>query len=84
MQLSQTGQIFSNFFLRFVNLDLILNIFKIRMTLITDAFLNLRISKDVVRKISKKSLFRGAFHKLHGKQLETLFKSERQHIYHIY
>ena len=37
------------FFLYFQNLDSILNIFKKKMTLIADIFLNLRILKDVVR-----------------------------------
>ena len=40
--------IFFFFFLRFWNLDSILNIFKENMTLIADVFLNLRTPKDVV------------------------------------
>ena len=40
-------------------------------------------SKNVVRKMSKKSLFRGHVHKLHGKRFQALFKSSRQHFYHI-
>ena len=38
-----------NLFLHFINLDSILNIFKERMTLIADVFLNLRTPKSVVR-----------------------------------
>ena len=34
--------------------------------------------------MSKKSHFRGSFEMLHGKQAETLSKSKRQHLYHIY
>ena len=34
--------------------------------------------------MSKKSCSRGPFHKWHGKPAETLLKSERQHLYHIY
>ena len=34
--------------------------------------------------MSKKSCFRGPFNKKHGKRAETLLKSERQHLYHIY
>ena len=49
------------FFLHFINLDSILNIFKKTMTLIADVFLNLRTPKNVLRKISKKSCFRGSF-----------------------
>ena len=42
-------KIFLIFFLHFRNLDSILNIFKKKMTLIADVFLNLRTPKDVVR-----------------------------------
>ena len=41
--------LFLNFFLRFVNLDSILNIFKTKMTVIADVFLNLGTRKNVVR-----------------------------------
>ena len=41
--------LFLNFFLRFVNLDSILNIFKKKMTLIAHLFLNLGSRKNVVR-----------------------------------
>ena len=34
--------------------------------------------------MSKKSRFRGTFDKWHGKRAETLLKSERQQLYHIY
>ena len=49
MQLSHKQKMFSNFFLHFFNLDLILNIFKKKMTLLSDIFLNLRTPKNVVR-----------------------------------
>ena len=49
MQLSHKQKMFSNFFLPFFNLDLILNIFKKKMTLFSDIFLNLRTPKNVVR-----------------------------------
>ena len=63
MKLSQKGKTFWDFLLNFLNLRSILNIFKIKMTLIADVFLNLRTPKNVVRKISKKSPFRGSFDK---------------------
>ena len=63
MQLSQKRKIFSNFFFTFVNLDSILNIFKNKMTVITDVFLNIRTPKDVVLYMSKNSCFRGPFDK---------------------
>ena len=34
--------------------------------------------------MSKESRFRRPFNKSHGKRVETLLKSERQHLYHIY
>ena len=40
---------FPNFFLHVRHLDSILNIFKKKMTLIADVFLNLRTPKNVVR-----------------------------------
>ena len=84
MHLSQKRKIFSQIFFHFRNLESILNIFKKNMTLIADVFLNLRTPKYVVREMSIKSRFRGLFDKGHGKRAETLLKSERQHLYHIY
>ena len=75
---------FVNIFLHFLNLERILHIFIKEMTLIADVFLNLRTPKYVVREMSKKSCFRGLFDKGHGKRTETLLKSERQYLYHIY
>ena len=75
---------FVKFFFYFRNVDSILNIFKKKMTLIAHAFLNWRTPTYVVREMSKNSHFRGPFDKWHGKWAETLFKSERQHLYHIY
>ena len=49
MELSQKWKKFSKFFLNFLNLDSILNIFPKKTTLIADVFLNLRTPKDVVR-----------------------------------
>ena len=54
------------------------------MTLIADVFPKLWTRKHVVKKISKMSPFRGPFNKQHGKGDQTLLKSERHHIYHIY
>ena len=49
MQLFQKRKIFSRFFLNFLNLDSILNIFKNKMTLIADIFSNLPTLKNVIR-----------------------------------
>ena len=75
---------FLDFFWHFGNLVSILNIFKKKMTLIADLFLNSRTPKVVVRQMSKKSSFRGSLDNWHDKKTEKLFKSERQQLYHIY
>ena len=54
------------------------------MTLIADLFLKLRTPENVVRYMSKKSRFKGPFDRQHGKRVQTLLRSERQHGYHIY
>ena len=53
------------------------------MTLIADLFPKLRTPKNVLRYMSKKSRFKGPFHKQHGKRIQTLLRSEPQHRYHI-
>ena len=63
MQLSQNEKHFLNFFLRFLNLDSILNNFKNKMTLAADVFFNLQTPKYVVRWVSKKAPFKGPFDK---------------------
>ena len=50
---------FLNFILHFINLDTIFNIFKKKMTLIADVFLNLQIPKNVVRGMFEKCRLRG-------------------------
>ena len=58
--------------------------FKKKMTLIAYLFLMLEPAKNVVRYMCKKSGFRLPFQKDQGKLVSTLFKFERQHLYHIY
>ena len=60
-----------------------MKILKKEMTLIADLFLKLRTPENVVRYISKKSRFKGPFDREHGKRVQTLLESERQHRYHI-
>ena len=50
----------------------------------TDVFSKLRTPKNVVRYSYKKSRFSIPFYKQHGKQAETLLKSEQQHRYYIW
>ena len=61
-----------------------MNIFKKKMTLITDVFPKLRTLKNLVRLKSKKSGLRKSFDKQHSKGAQTLLKFERQYLYHIY
>ena len=53
------------------------------MTLIADLFPILRTPKKGVRYISKKSYFKGPFDRHHGKRVQTMLQSEREHRYHI-
>ena len=59
-----------------------MKILKKEMTLIADLFLKLRTPENVVRYMSKKSRFKGPFDREHGKRVQTLLQSERQHRYH--
>ena len=47
-------------------------------------FWNYGLQKKRLNKISKKSTFRRSFDKRYGKADQTLLKSERHHISHIY
>ena len=54
------------------------------MTLIADIFPKLGTPKNVVKQLSKKSPIRGPFDKKHGKGDQTMLKSERHQLYHIF
>ena len=54
------------------------------MTLIADFFPKLRTPENVVSFKSKKSRFKGPFDRQHGKLVQTLFRSGKQHCYHIH
>ena len=53
------------------------------MTSIADLFPKLRTPKNVVRYMSKKSRFKRAFDRQHGKRVQTLLQSDPQHRYQI-
>ena len=53
------------------------------MTLLANLFPKLRTPEKGVRYMSKKSRFKGPFEWQHGKRVQTLLRSERQHAYHI-
>ena len=54
------------------------------MTLIADVFPKLRIQKDLVRSMPKKSLFKGSFEKQHGICAQTFLNCQGQFHYHNY
>ena len=53
------------------------------MTLLANLFPKLRTAENGVRYMSKKSRFKGPFDGQHGKRVQTLLQSDRQHCYHI-
>ena len=63
MQLSRKRKIFSQFVFAFSKFRLNFEHFQKEMTLLADAFLNLRSPRNVVREMSKKSRFRRSFEK---------------------
>ena len=71
MQLSKNHQFFS----AFLKCRKIFNTFKKIKTLRGDVFRKLRIPKNVVRYMSKKSHFRKPFDKQQGKWDQTVLKS---------
>ena len=54
------------------------------MTLITHVFPKSYIRKNVDNSMSKNTRLIGPFEKQHAKWAQTLLKSERQHLHHIY
>ena len=54
------------------------------MNIMADVFPILRTQKNLLRPISKKSLFKGFYKKQHGKCAQTLLKCEGQLLYDIH
>ena len=54
------------------------------MTLISNFFPKLRTRENVARYMSNKSRFKGTFDKQHGKWVQKMLQSGKQHCYHIY
>ena len=81
--LYQKQKAFSQFCLAFSKSTLNFENFQKKVTLIADLFLKLCTPKNVVRYMSKTSRFKGPFDRQHGKRLQTLLQSQRQHRYHI-
>ena len=84
MDLSQKQKGFCQFFCAFFQSKSNFEHFEKKMTLIAYVFPKLRTLKDVVRKISAKSCFRGHLNRQHGKRTKTLTQYHEQHLYHIH
>ena len=85
MQVSRKQKTFSQFFAAIFKSNLNLEHFqKKNMSLIPSVFPKLRSPKNLVRSMSKNSLFKGSFGKEHGKRAQTLLKFSWQHLYLIY
>ena len=54
------------------------------MTLIANSFPKLRTPENVARYMSDKSRFKGTFDREHGKRVQKVLRSGKQHFYHIY
>ena len=72
MQLSQKQNTFSEFVAAFSKTRLNFEHFQKKITLIVDIFPKLRTPRNVAKKISKKSPFRGPFENQHGKGTKTV------------
>ena len=82
--LSKQQNTFSQFL--FVSLKSILNFKHLpkKMNLVADVFLEITVTKYMVRQMSKKPCFRGHLERQQGKWVDTLLQSEWQHLYNIY
>ena len=54
------------------------------MTLIAHSFPKLRTPENVARYMSNKSRFKGTFDRQHGKRVQKVLQSRKQHCYYIY
>ena len=52
--------------------------------LIADVFREIKVPKNMVRKMNEKPCFRGPLDRQHGKWVETLLQSEWRHLSNIY
>ena len=74
---SEFASVFFKFILNFEHFRKVEDPHRSSISEITD-------SKNVPKQISKKSPFRRPFDKQHAKLDQTLLRSERYHVYHIY
>ena len=84
MQLSQKQKTFSQLFAAFLKFRLNFKYFEKKYYPHRFFISEITDSKNVIRKMSKKSRFREPFDKQHGKRAQALLKSASQHLYHIH
>ena len=84
MILSQKQTNFSDFFAAFLKSRVNFKHFEIIDDSYSFCSSEIMDSKNVVRKMSKKSCFRGSFDKQHGKHVQALLKSSSEQLYHIH
>ena len=84
MQLSQKQKTFSQLFAAFLKFKLNVKYFEKKYYPHRFFISEITDSKNVIRKMSKKSRFREPFDKQHGKRAQALLKSASQHLYHIH
>ena len=84
MDISQKQKTLSDFFAAFLKSSVNFKHFEIIDDPYTFCSFEIMDSKNVVRKMSKKSRFRGSFDKQHGKHAQALLKSASQNLYHIH
>ena len=84
MQLYQKQKTFANFFSEFLKCGLGVEHNGKKDGLHRTCISGITNSKNVVWQMSKKSCFRGLFHKQHSKEGKILLKFAWQHLYHIY
>ena len=82
--ISQKQKAFLNFIFAFLKSRLNSEHFHKRDDTHGDVFPKLRTPKNLVRKLSKKSLLRGPVEGQHDEWAQTLLKYERQHLRHMY
>ena len=77
MQLFKKLKLFCDSFFYFWNLHQILNVWKKKMIVIANLFLELQTVKDIVRSLSNKRCFRTPLDSQHVKVFQTFVKSSR-------
>ena len=83
MELSQEQKTFSQFFAAFLKSRLNFEHLEKKDDSHNFCISEIMHSENVVRLMPKKSRFRGAFEKQHGKRAQALLKSVSYHLYHI-